>query len=87
MKLSVLEKKKDKLKVEVEGEDHTLLNLLSENAWKGAKQSSYMIRHPYLSKPEITVIGANPKKILADAAQDIITEAKAFQKEFKRVTK
>ena len=85
MKLTVLEKKKDKWKVEVDGEDHTLLNLLTENAWKGnVKQASYMIRHPQLSKPEITVIGPNPKKILADAAQKIIDDSKAFQREIKR---
>jgi len=85
MKLTALEKKKDRWKIEVEGEDHTLLNLLREKAWKkGAKQASYMIRHPYLSMPVITVIGPNPKKILADSAQAIIDDARAFEKEFKR---
>ncbi len=88
MKLNVLEKKKDKLKVEVEGEDHTLLNVLRENAWKQkADQASYMIKHPYLSKPEVTVRGANPKKILADAAQAVVTDAKAFEREFKKASK
>ena len=85
MKLTVLEKKKDKWKVEVDGEDHTLLNLLTENAWKGkVKQASYMIKHPQLSKPEITVIGPNPKKILADAAQGIIDDSRIFQREIKK---
>jgi len=85
MKLTVLEKKKDKWKLEVDGEDHTLLNLLRENAWKErAKQATYMIKHPYLSKPEITVIGPNPKKILADAAKRIIDDTKAFERSFKR---
>jgi DNA-directed RNA polymerase subunit L len=85
MKVTVLEKKKDKWKVEVMDEDHTLLNLLTENAWKGkVKQASYMIKHPHLSRPEITIIGANPKKILADAAQRIVDDSKAFQREFKK---
>ena len=85
MKLTVLEKKKDKWKIQVDGEGHTLLNLLRENAWKKkARQASYMIKHPYLSKPEITVIGPNPKKILADAAQMIIDDAKAFRNAFKK---
>ena len=88
MKLTVLEKKKDKWKVEIDGEGHTLINLLRENAWKkGAKQASYMIKHPYLSKPEITVYGANPKKILADSAQAIITDAGSFARDFKKVAK
>lgn len=88
MKLELLESKKEKWQLEIEGEDHTLLNLLREKSWdEGAKQSSYMIKHPYLSKPVITVIGANPKKILADAAQSIINDAQSFGKEFKRVSK
>ena len=88
MNVNVVEKKKDNWKVEVEGEGHGLLNLLRENAWKkGAKQASYMIKHPYLSKPTINVRGANPKKILADSAQMIVDDAKAFQREFKRVAK
>ena len=85
MKLTAVEKKKDKWKLEIDGEDHSLINLLRENAWKkGAKQATYTIKHPYLSKPEITVIGANPKKILAESAQAIITDTKAFERDFKK---
>ena len=56
MELRLLSKEENKVKIEVIGESHTLLNLLRENAWKtGAKQVSYMIRHPYLSNPEIII--------------------------------
>ena len=34
MDLNVLEKKKDKIIVEVRGESHTLLNLVREKSWK-----------------------------------------------------
>ena len=86
MKLKAIEKKKDKWKLEIEGEDHALLNLLRENAWKaGAKQASYAIEHPYLSTPVITVRGPNPKKLLADSAKFIIDDAKVLQREAKRV--
>ncbi|MBU2520025.1 MAG: hypothetical protein KKB03_02165 [Nanoarchaeota archaeon] len=85
MNVKVLEKGKDKLKIEMAGECHTLLNLLREKAWKeGAEQSSYMIRHPYLSQPEITIFGSNPKKTLIDSATVIEAEAKRFSLEFKR---
>jgi DNA-directed RNA polymerase subunit L len=88
VKLNAVEKKKDVLKLEVDGEDHSLLNLLRENAWKkGAKQASYMIKHPYLSKPVVSVRAANPKKVLADSAQMVIDDAKAFEKEFRRASK
>jgi len=88
MKLKVLEKSKERLKIEVEGESHTLLNLLRENAWKsGASQSSYLIEHPYMSQPKIVVKAKNPKRVLSSAAQTIINQAKEFGKEFSRLTK
>lgn len=83
-----MEKKKDKLKVEVRGESHTLLNLLRENAWKGKiEQASYMIEHPELSQPKIIVRAKNPKRILVDSAQMAIDDAKCFSREFKRAMK
>lgn len=88
MKLKKLEKSKDKLALEVMGEDHTLLNLLRGNAWKqNADQASYLIEHPYLSTPKIIIRSKNPQKTLVDAAQEAIDEAIAFQKEFARAKK
>ncbi|MBN2331340.1 MAG: DNA-directed RNA polymerase subunit L [Candidatus Aenigmarchaeota archaeon] len=85
MELKVLEKKGDKLKLQVTGESHTFLNLLSEYAWLAkAKQASYMIKHPYLSEPELIVRSANPKKTLHDANQIIMDRAQEFQRGFKR---
>ncbi len=88
MAIKVLEKKKDKLRVEVDGETHTLLNLLREKAWKaGARQSAYIVKHPYLSQPEIIVRAKNPGRVLNDAAQLIIDDTKDFGKEFRRALK
>ena len=88
MKLKKLEKSKDKLKLEVEGEDHTLLNLLRENSWKaGADQASYMIEHPYLSQPKIIVRSSSPQSTLVKSAQMIIDETQKFQREFKKALK
>ena len=88
MKLKYLEKKKDKINIEVMGASHTLLNLLRENAWKaGASQASYIIKHPYLSNPNIIVRSDKAKKVLSDAAQFIIDDAEAFKRGFKRALK
>ena len=88
MKLETVTKGKDMLEVEVDGETHTLLNILRENAWKaGADQASYFIDHPYLSEPHLSIRAKNPKKVLMDAAELLITDAKTFQREFKRVIK
>ncbi len=88
MKLQVLEKKKDKLSLEIEGETHTFLNLLRENVWKaGGKQASYIIRHPYLSEPKFIVRANDPKKTLDKAAQMIIDQAKEFENAVKKKIK
>jgi DNA-directed RNA polymerase subunit L len=88
MKLVALEKSDGKMILEVQGETHTFLNLLRENAWKsGGKQASYMIEHPYLSEPKLTVRAKNPKKTLDNAAQMIIDQTKEFEREFKRISR
>ncbi len=88
MKLEVLEDEKNKLKIAVEGENHTLLNILRENAWKaGADQASYLLNHPYFAAPQLIIQGENPKKILNSSIQMIIEQAKEFEKEFSAVAK
>jgi len=83
-----LEKRADKLKVQVRGETHTFLNLITEYAWLAkANQASYIIQHPYLSEPELIVKSSNPKKTLRDATMIIIDRAEEFQLSFKRALK
>jgi len=88
MELKVIEKKPDKLSVEVVGETHTLLNVLTEYAWEAkASQASYTIKHPYLSQPQIHVKSKNPKKTLSDAAQMIMSHSKDFKTSFDRAVR
>jgi DNA-directed RNA polymerase subunit L len=88
MEIKVLEKSRESVKIEVVGETHTLLNLLREKSWKaGATQASYMIEHPYLSHPKITVRAKNPRKVLSDASQMVADDAREFGKEFGRAVK
>ncbi len=88
MELKVLEKKANKLKLQVLGETHTFLNLITEYAWLAhASQASYIIQHPYLSEPELIVTSSNPKKTLRDATQILIDRAEEFRLSFKRALK
>lgn len=85
MELKVLEKTKNKLKIEVVGEGHTLLNLLRRNSWDArADQASYMIEHPMLSQPRIIIKAGNPKAILSRAADMVIKQTQDFSRAFKR---
>jgi DNA-directed RNA polymerase subunit L len=88
MELKVIESKPDRLSIQVAGETHTLLNILTEYAWEAkAKQATYIIDHPYLSSPELMVKSADPKKTLSDAAQIIIDRSKEFRTVFDRAAK
>ena len=88
MKLEVVEDEKQKLKIAVHGESHTLLNVLRENAWKEkADQASYVIETPYLSPLNLIVRAENPKKVLTAAVQTVIDQAKEFEKEFSAAVK
>lgn len=88
MEIKIVEKKPEKLSLEILGETHTLLNLIRERSWKAkAIQASYMIKHPYLSEPKIIIRSKNPKKTLVDAAQSVMDDAVEFGKEFKRALK
>ena len=88
MELIAIEKGKEKLRVEVRGETHTILNLIRENAWKsGARQASYIIQHPYISQPEIIIRSGRPAKTLQDSAQIAIDESREFSGAFKRALK
>jgi DNA-directed RNA polymerase subunit L len=87
MNLEIVEKEKEKIKLRIEGETHTFINLLKENAWKaGAKQASYIIENPYLSEPKIIIRGKEPLKILAKASQMVSDQAKEFEAHFKRAS-
>ena len=88
MELTAVEKGKEKMRVIVRDESHTILNLIREKSWKvGAKQASYIIQHPYISQPEMIIRSKNPGKTLKDAAQVVADDAKEFGVEFKRAMK
>jgi len=88
MEIKVIENGERKLKMELVGESHTFLNLITEYAWLAkASQASYMIKHPYLSQPLLSVMSPHPKKTLSDAAQIIIDRAEEFGKAFDRALK
>ncbi|MFH1786100.1 MAG: DNA-directed RNA polymerase subunit L [archaeon] len=81
MKLKKIDDSDGILKVEMEGEDHTLANLLRDEC-KGSVVS-YRVAHPLTSSPEITVKDKNAKKVLAEAAKSIQSLCKEFSSKFK----
>ena len=87
MKIDIIEKDKDKLKLEIH-DNLTLVNLLNENIWKQKiKYSAYSVEHPYLSKPVLTVKGVSPKRTILNAAEQIIKDVRELRKKVQRAMK
>ncbi len=85
MKVKVLEIKKNKLEIELEGETHTLANLLREalHRDKDVKVASYVIDHPYLSNPRLYLVcKEDAKEALLRTIKSLRKQIKEFEKEF-----
>lgn len=71
MKIKVIEKEKNKLKLEIIGEDHTFCNSLRKELWndKDVQVAGYNIDHPLVSNPVLTLetVNKDPKKALEAA--------------------
>ena len=71
MKIKVIKKEKNKLELEIVGEDHTFCNTLRKELWndKDVKIAGYNIEHPLISNPVLTIETEkkDPKKVLEAA--------------------
>ncbi len=87
MQLKVLEKKDNELKFEVEGEGHTLFNLLETVLLEDEKVefASYNIPHPLIPKTVVmikTSVGRKPDEALKEACEKILQRGKELNKAF-----
>jgi|SRR3989338_11255867 len=87
MEIKILDDKKNKLLIEVKGADHTLCNAIKTELWndKHVKISTYSIRHPQISVPQIIVETdgeESQKNALINAVQRLQKNNSKFKKEF-----
>ena len=74
MEIKILEESKGSIKIEVEGEDHTLANALRNELWNDSHViiAGYNIDHPLIGNPVIIVETdgkEEPKKALQAAVE------------------
>lgn len=86
MKLEILANEKDNLEFYVEGERHTLTNLLKEKLSKNESVDfvAYKLDHPSDNKARFILKAKNAKKILLDTLKEIEKELDNFKKEFSK---
>ena len=83
MEIKILEEDKDFIKIEIEGEDHTLTNALRKELWNDphVKIAGYNIEHPLTGSPVLVVNTDNKteaKKAVLDAAERLKKENSSF---------
>ncbi|MBD3259176.1 DNA-directed RNA polymerase subunit L [Candidatus Woesearchaeota archaeon] len=86
MELNVVESAKNKLVIELKGEDHTFCNILVKELQKDSnvKTAAYTIEHPLRRIPRVFIETASgsPKDALVKATANLIKDAGKFEKEF-----
>jgi len=92
MKIKVLKKSENELKIEIEGSSHGLCNLLAKRLLEDKKVefAGYDVPHPLSSSPIIylRMKGDNkPEDALIEATQRVREANDAFGKELARVLK
>ena len=92
LEVKVLKKTANELKIEIEGADHGLCNLLQKNLLedKSVDMAGYDIPHPLASNPVIYVRmkgAAKPEVALRKAAEKAREANEAFSKELEKSLK
>lgn len=87
MNVKIMGKGKNKLRVEFEGEDHTLLNLLRQILWEDSVDyAAYEKSHPFLENPTLVLETdkKDPTNTLKSAAKRMGEQMEEFRKDFER---
>lgn len=87
MKIEVVTNEKDTLEFYIEGERHTLTNLLKEKlANKDVVDFvAYKLDHPLDTKTKFILKAKNSKKVLLDELKEVEKELDDFKKSFNKV--
>ena len=86
MELNIIEDKKNRLVLEINGMGHTFLNMLKNELWNDGhvKIATYAIKHPQISKPKLIVEtdgDESPKSALTSAVGRLNRLSEKFKKE------
>jgi DNA-directed RNA polymerase subunit L len=92
MKVKILKKFENELKIEIEGSSHGLCNLLAKRLLedKSVEFAGYDVPHPLASNPIIYVRmkgASKPEDALIEATKKVREANDAFSKELERVLK
>lgn len=86
MKLEVISNESSNLEFYIEGERHTLTNLLKERLSEkdGVDFVAYRLDHPLDNKARFVLKAKNAKKVLTDTIKEITKDLDDFEKGFSK---
>jgi DNA-directed RNA polymerase subunit L len=92
LKVNVLKRKENELKIEVEGAGHTICNLLQKKLLEdeNVDMAGYDIPHPLASNPIIYVRtkgGVTPEQALRRAVEKLLELSDEFSRELEKALK
>jgi DNA-directed RNA polymerase subunit L len=92
MKIKVLKETANELKLEVEGEGHSLLNLLQKTILEddSIEMAGYDVPHPLIDRAILYVHTKgkkSPETIIKEATKKVTSLSKEFKKSFKKASK
>jgi len=90
MEINILEDKKNRFVFEVEGMDHTFLNILKNELWNdnNVKVATYSIKHPETSRPKFileTDGDETPRSAVSSAIGRLKKLSDKFRKELSAI--
>ena len=92
MKIKILDETKKRIEFEIEGENHTLCNILREVLWEDShvKTAVYRMGHPLVKLPRMLVEtdgSETPREALVKAAKSVLKLNESFSKAFEKAVK
>jgi len=86
MEVKFLEDTKEKIRIEINGEGHTICNPLVKELWKDEKVeiAGYNIDHSLISNPIITVQSNNAKSSLKKSINNLMKRVDDMGEKFKK---
>ena len=83
MKISIIEKEKSKLKIELEGSSKSFAHFISSEIWELGGEAAALQEHPFMVNPKLLVKASNPKKIIDKAVESIEKKCNEIKTSFK----
>jgi len=82
MKVEFLKEDKESALIRLEDENATFGNAIKDELWevKGVDVATLDKRHPLVGKPELTIHGKEPRKLLETAVQNYKKKVEEFEK-------